>query len=66
MTSPAGSSGPSPAVTEAFKRAALEQELAFRRKTYPARVAEGSMTREHAAHQIWILERIIAEGYRPQ
>jgi hypothetical protein len=51
--------------TEAAKRAALERELRWRRKVYPRRIAAGTMTEAEAQHQIWIFERILAEGFRP-
>jgi hypothetical protein len=55
-----------PAVaTEAVKKQALERELGFRRRIYPDLVRKGSLTPAEAQHEIWVIERILAEGYRP-
>lgn len=51
--------------TEPAKRQALERELAVRRRIYPVMVDSGLMTEAEARHGIWILERVLAEGYTP-
>jgi len=50
-------------ISDADKRAALERELAFRRRCYPKWVAEGRMTRAQMAHQIAVIEAIL-DDYR--
>jgi hypothetical protein len=54
-----------PVATEAAKREALERELTYRRKVFPRLVAKERMGAAKAQHEIWIFERILAEGYRP-
>lgn len=51
--------------TEAMKRDALERELAYRRRVYPRLVLQQKMSQAQADRQIWLFERILAEGYRP-
>jgi hypothetical protein len=51
--------------TESMKRAALVREIKYRKEVYPRRVASGAMSQERCDYQIWILERILAEGFRP-
>ena len=52
-----------PRINDADKRAALERELAFRRRCYPKWVAEGRMTRAQMEHQIAVIEAIL-DDYR--
>lgn len=46
------------AIDWADKCAAIERELAFRRRVYPRRVEEGRMTAREAERQIAIMEAI--------
>ena len=52
-----------PPINDADKRAALERELAFRRRCYPKWVAEGRMTRAQMEHQFAVIEAIL-DDYR--
>jgi hypothetical protein len=54
-----------PVATTQMKREALERELMYRRRVYPRRVNDGAMKQSAADYQIWILERILTEGFVP-
>lgn len=51
--------------TTAMKRACLERELKLRRKVYPNRVANHRMSSAAAEREIWIIEKILEEGFSP-
>lgn len=56
-----------PAVaTEEMKRDCLRRELIQRKRAYPRFVEQGRMTQAMANHQIWLIERIIEEGFDPR
>jgi hypothetical protein len=51
--------------TQEMKKAVLERELTYRRNVYARRVADGRMRKSEADYQIWILERILTDGFTP-
>lgn len=51
--------------TEGMKREALARELRYRERVYPRLVNEGKMTKRDADYQVWILRRILEDGFRP-
>jgi hypothetical protein len=53
---------PRVATTE-MKRQALQRELGYRKRVYARRVDANNMTRAQADYEIWIVERILEEGF---
>lgn len=51
--------------TEEMKRECLRRELIQRKRAYPRFIEQGRMTKAQADHQIWLIERILDEGFDP-